>query len=235
MIEAEWWDYDDAGEMADAVASDIAFIIESALDARGDALVAFPGGTTPTPIFAKLAAAKLNWKRVTIVPTDDRMVAPTDPLSNIGVIAKTFLPKGARVIPLIGDAKADYRKAGLDADERLLALHWPPDLVWLGVGADGHTASIFAGPDLEAALNAPPKQRALGVMPDPLPKEAPVARVTLSSSAILGARSLVIAISGKAKRDLLETALDDGAASKLPIGRLLAQAEQAVDIHWSAK
>ena len=234
MIEAEWWDYDDADEMADAVASDIGFIIESALDARGDALVAFPGGQTPAPIFARLADAKLNWKRVTIVPTDDRMVAPTDPLSNVGMIAKTFLPKGARVIPLIGDAKIDYRKAGFAADERLGSFHWPPDLVWLGMGEDGHTASIFAGPDLEAALGAPDKQRALGVMPDPLPKDAPVARVTLSSSAILGARSLVIAISGKKKRALLEQALEDGAASKLPIGRLLANAEQAVDIHWSA-
>jgi len=234
MIEAEWWDYDDAEEMAAAVASDIAFIIESALDARGDALVAFPGGKTPAPIFAKLAEAKLNWKRVTILPTDDRLVPPTDPRSNIAAIAKTFLPKGARVIPLVGDAKAEYRQAGLDADVRLGSLHWPPDLVWLGVGADGHTASIFAGPDLEAALSAPEKQRALGVKPDPMPKDAPVARVTLSGSAILGARSLVIAISGQAKRDMLEAALEDGAKSKTPIGRLLAIAEQAVDIHWSA-
>src|SRR4029453_17824363 len=65
MIEAEWWDYDSVDEMADAVAGDIGFIIESALDARGEALIALPGGKTPLPIFAKLASAKLNWKKVT--------------------------------------------------------------------------------------------------------------------------------------------------------------------------
>lgn len=234
MIEAEWWDYDDAEEMADAVASDIAFIIESALDARGDALVAFPGGSTPGPIFARLAEAKLNWKRVTIIPTDDRMVAPTDPLSNVGQIARTFLPKGARVIPLIGDPKVDYRQAGLDADVRLGAMRWPLDLVWLGIGIDGHTASIFPGPDLEAALNAPEKQRALGVRPDPLPKDAPVARVTLSASAIVSARSLTMALRGADKRKVLDAAIEAGPKSTTPIGRLLAVAEQAVDIHWSA-
>ena len=82
MIEAEWWDYDDADEMADAVASDVEFIIDSALDARGEAIVAFPGGKTPGPVFERLAAAKLNWKRVTIIPTDDRLVAPASPLTS---------------------------------------------------------------------------------------------------------------------------------------------------------
>ena len=100
------------------------------------------------------------------------------------------------------------------------------------MGEDGHTASIFAGPDLEDALNAPTTRRAVGVMPDPLPPEAPVARVTLTRSAILSARTIVIAISGQAKRDLLEQAIEDGPSSTLPIGRLLAEAEQPIDIHW---
>lgn len=232
---AEWWEYDDADEMAAAVASDIAFIIESALDARGDALIALPGGKTPAPILALLAEAKLNWKRVTIIPTDERLVAPTDPLSNVGAIAKLFLPRGARVIPLATGAAADYKMAGHDADVRLADMRWPPDLVWLGMGTDGHTASIFAGPDLDAALGAPPKCRAIGVQPDPMPAEAPLARITLTRAAILSARTLMVVISGKEKRKLLEAALKDGAKSKLPIGRVLADADQAIDIHWSAK
>ena len=64
MIEAEWWEYDSADEMADAVAGDIGFIVESAIDARNEALLALPGGTTPLPIFARLAEAKLPWKRL---------------------------------------------------------------------------------------------------------------------------------------------------------------------------
>lgn len=234
MIEAEWWEYDDIDELADAVAGDIAFIIESALDARGQALIALPGGKTPEPIFPKLAKAKLNWKHVTIIPTDDRLVPITDPLSNAAMIAKAFLPRGARVMPITSEAAADYRMAGKAADARLQELHWPIDLVWLGVGADGHTASIFPGPDLDEALNGPKARRALGVMPDPLPAEAPVARVTLSRAAIVSARAITMVLTGQAKRDVLERAIKDGASSTTPIGRVLADAEQAIDIHWSA-
>lgn len=234
MIEAEWWDYEDPAELADAVAGDVGFIIESALDARGQCLLALPGGQTPLPIYEKLAKAKVDWKRVTIIPTDERIVAMTDPLSNAAALAKIFLPKGARVVPVISEKAPDYRSAGMAADARLQDFPWPPDLVWLGVGADGHTASIFAGPDLDDALNAPKARRAVGVMPDPLPAEAPVARVTLTKAAILSARTVMLVLTGKDKKKLLERALKEGAGSSLPVGRVLADAEQAIDIHWSA-
>jgi 6-phosphogluconolactonase len=234
VIEAEWWDYDDLDELADAVAGDVGFIIESALDARGQALIALPGGNTPVPIYEKLAKAKIDWKRVTIIPTDDRLVAMTDPLSNAAMIAKAFLPRGARVLPITTEKAADHRMAGKAADARLQELHWPPDLVWLGVGADGHTASIFNGPDLDEALNGPKARRAVGVLPDPMPADAPVARVTLTKASIVAARTLMLVVTGREKRKLLERALKDGALSSAPIGRVLADAEQAVDIHWCA-
>ncbi|HYI43218.1 MAG TPA: 6-phosphogluconolactonase [Sphingomicrobium sp.] len=231
MIEAEWWEYDSPDEMAEAVAGDIGFIIDSALDARAAALVALPGGETPQPIYPKLASAKLKWKQVTVIPTDDRLVPVESELSNVRAIAKTFLPLGARVLP-IATVMDDYRQAGNAADARLQDLPWPPDLVWLGMGKDGHTASIFAGPDMQDALDAPKARRAVGVMPDPLPPEAPVARVTLTRASILSARTVLITIRGQEKRELLEGAIADGQSSKLPIGRVLAEAEQPIDIHW---
>jgi 6-phosphogluconolactonase len=231
MIEAEWWEYDSAEEMASAVAGDIGFIVESAVEARNAALLAFPGGSTPRPIYAELAAARLPWKRVTIIPGDERLVPLDSPLSNVRGIAQAFLPTGARVIPITGDI-ADHKLAGNSADARLQDLHWPPDLVWLGMGKDGHTASIFPGPDLEDALNAPKARRAVGVLPDPLPPEAPVARVTLTRSSILAAKTLLITITGYEKRRVLEQAIEDGHSSKLPIGKVLAEAEQPIDIHW---
>jgi 6-phosphogluconolactonase len=231
MVEAEWWEYDSIGELADAVAGDVAFIVESAVDARGASLIAVPAGTTGPAIFPKLAGQKLPWKRVTIIPTDDRLVPMDDERSNVRSIAKPFLPVGARVIPVAAEIE-DYRLAGNSADARLQDLPWPPDLVWLGMGRDGHTASIFPGPDLQDALEAPKARRAVGVMPDPLPAEAPVPRVTLTRASILSARTLLITITGEDKRAVLEQAIADGQSSRSPIGRVLAEAEQPIDIHW---
>jgi len=234
MTEIEWWDYDDADEMADAVAGDIGFIIDSAIDARGGAVIALAGGKTPLPIYQRLAAAKIDWKRVTIVPTDDRLVAMGDALSNVTAIGKIFIPRGARVVPITSEAATDYKAAGRAADARLQDVHWPLDLCLLGVGADGHTASIFPGADFDEAVNGPKDRRATGVMPDPLPPEAPVARVTLTRAAIVSARALIIAVSGDAKRQVIERAIKDGPMSPYPIGRVLADVELPVDIHWSA-
>src|SRR6478609_2705029 len=206
MIEAEWWEYDSLDELADAIAGDIGFIIDSAVDARGASLIAVPGGATGPAVFAKLAAQRLPWKKVTIIPTDDRLVPMDDERSNVRGIAKAFLPLGARVIPIAAEI-ADYRLAGNSADARLQDLPWPPDLVWLGMGEDGHTASIFAGPDLQSALDAPKARRAIGVMPDPLPDDAPVPRVTLTRAAILSARTVLITVTGAEKRELLEQAI----------------------------
>lgn len=231
--EIEWWDYENSAEMGEALAGDIQFIIESAIDARGAAVIALAGGRTPAPIYAKLSKAKLDWKRVTIIPTDDRIVPMGDPMSNVTGLAKVFLPLGARVIPVVSEKADDYKAAGRAADARLQDFHWPLDLCLLGMGADGHTASIFPGPDLTEALTGPKERRALGVMPDPLPPEAPVARVSLSLAAIVSARALMIAITGQEKRHVLERAISEGAGSTLPIGRVLAETELPVDIHWS--
>jgi 6-phosphogluconolactonase len=232
MIEAEWWEYEALDELAAEVAGDVAFIIGSAVEARDASLIAVPGGSTGPKVYRALAEQKLPWKKVTVIPTDDRLVPVDSELSNVRELARTFLPLGARCVPLTSESAEDYRLAGNAADARLQDLGWPPDLVWLGMGTDGHVASIFAGPDLQAALDAPKARRAIGVLPDPLPAEAAVPRVTLTRAAILSARTILITITGQKKRALLEGAIADGHSSKLPIGRVLAEAEQPIDIHW---
>jgi 6-phosphogluconolactonase len=231
--EIEWWEYDDVAEMAEAVAGDIGFVIESAIDARGACVIALAGGKTPLPIYEQLAKAKIDWKRVTIVPGDERIVPLGDPLSNVTAIGKVFIPKGARVIPLVSASAPDYKAAGRAADALLQDLHWPLDLCLLGVGTDGHAASIFPGPDYDEALNGPRERRALGVMPDPLPKDAPVPRVTLSRQAIVTAKALTIAVTGDTKRTVIEDAIKQGASSAYPIGRILADVDMPIDIHWA--
>ena len=102
--EIEWWDFDAAEDLIDAVVGDVSFIIESALDARGQALVAFPGGSTPKPILEKLAQANIRWKNVTIIPTDDRLVPVDNPLSNFAINSKIFISKGPRVLPIASES-----------------------------------------------------------------------------------------------------------------------------------
>ena len=229
MIEAEWWDYESLDELADAVAGDIGFIIDSAVDARGSSLVAIPGRSA-SGIYPKVAAQSLPWKKVTVIPTDDRLVPVDSPESSVRGIAQTFLPLGARVVPLSGGKAEDHRLAGSAADARLQDLPWPPDLVWLAVGQDGHAAGIAPGADLQAALEAPKARRAIGVMPD----GETVASLSLTRAAILAARTILISVTGQPARDALEGAIADGQSSKLPIGRVLAEVEQPIDIHWCA-
>ena len=232
MIEAEWHDYHSRDAFAAAVAERVGEVIADSCDARGEAFIAVPGGKSPIPTFERLGDSSIDWNRVTIVPTDDRLVSATSPLSNFALIARHFLPKGAQIVPMVSDEATDYSNAGVLANARLSDLRWPPDLVWLGVGADGHTASIFPGPDLEDALDGPPARRALGLMPDPLPPEAPVARVTLSGPAILSARSILLTLSGPEKRAVLQRALEQGSRSHTPVGRVLADARTPIDIRW---
>ena len=229
MIEAEWWDYDSPEELAAAVAGDAAFIVESALEARGAALIAIPATATAREIFPALASAKLQWSKVMVIPTDDAIVGVDNEASGARAIAQAFLPAGARVVP-IATALDDYRLAGNSADARLQDLPWPPDLVWLSVGDNGEAAGISAGPDLQDALEAPKARRAVGVKPD----GGAEPRVTLTRASILAAKTVLITLRGQANREMLEGAIADGQSSKLPIGRVLAEYDQPIDIHWCA-
>lgn len=234
MDEIEWWEFDTPAELAEQVAGDIGFIVESAIEAHGNARIAVPGGRTPDVIYKALLGNKaIDWSKVTLIPTDDRLVPLTDPRSNYGKLAGYFGAKGATVVPLVDEgALGDYRDAGRMADERLAQLQWPLDLVCLGMGADGHTASIFPGPDLDRAVAGPKERRAVGVRPDPLPADAPVERVTLTAAALASARAVMIVIMGDEKRRMLEQALKEGPLSSVPIGRLAAEIDAAVDIFW---
>jgi len=212
--------------MADAVAGDVGFIIDSALDARGSALIALPADEAALAIFPKLADSDRQWRQVMIIPTDDRIVAVDNERSKARALAKAFLPKGARVVPIVTPLD-DYRLAGNSADARLQDLPWPPDLVWLGVGEDGRAAGIAAGPDLQDALEAPKARRAVGIM-----AESGEPEVTLTRASILAARTILLTLRGEEKKDMVEQAIADGHSSRLPIGRVLAEAEQPIDIHW---
>ena len=171
----------------------------------GEVAIAVPGGATPFPILANLAAMELDWRRVAVWPGDDRLVPEDHPASNLGKIRALVEGRGARVIALTEDAT-------------------PPRfaLVWLGMGADGHIASLF--PNIDPRVDDPLRVRRL--TPDPLPPEAPFDRVTLTIPALLDSEELAFVIRGEAKRALFEQAMAGG--NDLPVARLLGAARQPV-------
>jgi 6-phosphogluconolactonase len=217
-----WTPHDSSAALCRSVVQVVADCISASVAVRGQAVIALPGGKTPRPMFEALAALPLPWTQVTVIPGDDRLVPLSDTLSNTAVLQRLFTPAGARVLPLT-QITMDRYAAGDDAERLLHTLPWPLDLVWLGLGGDGHTASIFPGPDYVAALDADAARRATGVRPDPLPPEAPVDRVTLTGSAIAAARQVLLVCEGASKREVLQRALRDDTDAALPIAALLRQ------------
>lgn len=232
-VHLSWSSYDTRDALTAGVVAAVRECIEDAVAAQGRATIALSGGKTPVPILERLVALPLPWSAVTIVPSDDRIVPISDALSNAGMLVRVFGRSGARVVPLVGEV-AERQEAGRRADAVLHRLEWPLDLVWLGMGADGHTASIFAGADLEHALMPPPGVRAVGVRPDPLPPEAPVDRVTLTATAIAEARRCIVVLEGAKKREVLERAASEGVHSAYVIGRVLGGMSSPPAVHWVA-
>lgn len=226
MTEIEWWEFDDREELISAVAGDVQFIIESALDARGSSLLALPVDDAAMPVLAALAEKDIKWKYVTIVPTDDLLVPVDDERSHVRKLAELFLTKGARVLP-IATENPDYKLAGSAANARLQDLPWPPDLIWLGMGPMGETAGIFEGPDKDDALTDDKDVRAVGLIPE----DGSTPRVTLTKSAICQARTVIALLGSSDMQMNLEQAIADEKDSPTAIGQIFANLTVPVDIY----
>ncbi|MBU7579032.1 MAG: 6-phosphogluconolactonase [Porphyrobacter sp.] len=169
--------------------------------------IAVPGGSTPFPIIEQLMARHtgfdpdFDFSRLFVYPTDDRIVPETHEASNTGKIRALFEPKGAGIRPL----------ADLETVPEL-------DLVWLGMGDDGHIASLF--PNTDPQVDDPQAVRVL--TPDPLPPHAPFDRITLTLPSLLNTRELLFVIRGDDKRAVFNAAMRG--EHDLPIARLLGAA-----------
>ena len=180
--------------------------LAGALANSGDEIaITVPGGTTPFPILADLSRRSLDWRRIAVWPGDDRMVPESHPASNAGRIRALLAPAGARIVPLNETAR-------------------PPHfaLTWLGMGEDGHIASLFPNSDPRADDPLPLRR----LTPDPLPPEAPFERLSLTIPALLDSDVLLFVIRGAAKLALFEAAA--AGANDLPVARLLRAATQPV-------
>ena len=168
--------------------------------------ITIPGGSTPFPILAQLADEPgIDWARVTVWPGDDRIVPEDNPASNVGRIRTALEPLGATVVALSEAAR-------------------PPHfaLAWLGMGGDGHIASLFPNTDPQADDPLPVRR----LLPDPLPPEAPFARLSLTIPALLNCDAVIFVIRGADKIALFDAALRRD--HDLPVARLLEAAHQPV-------
>ncbi|MBS0254662.1 MAG: 6-phosphogluconolactonase [Proteobacteria bacterium] len=160
--------------------------------------ITVPGGTTPFPILAELVRADLPFARIEVWPGDDRIVPEDHPASNVGRIRALLEPAGARVVALSEAAS-------------------PPHftLAWLGMGTDGHIASLF--PSADPRADDPLAVRR--IVPDPLPPEAPFARLSLTLPVLAASAALLFVIRGAEKAALFDAAITG--ANDLPVARLL--------------
>lgn len=193
----------DTGTIADWLEARIASVLRAH---DGEIAIAVPGGSTPFPIMEQLVQRDLDWSRLAVWPGDDRIVPEDHEASNTGKIRAIFEPAGAKVCALTEEA---------------LPPHFA--LAWLGMGGDGHIASLF--PNTDPQIDDLQLVRRL--TPDPLPAHAPFDRITLTIPALLNSDGLLFTLGGAAdKRDVFESAAAN--ANDLPISRLLGAATQPV-------
>jgi 6-phosphogluconolactonase len=180
------------------------------------------GGRSPGPVYDRLAAAAdVDWTRVVVTLSDERCVAPDDPDSNARQVRERLLVRAA--------AKAHLLPLWPEPEAAALQALVPFDAVMLGMGEDGHIASLIPGdPGLAAAMD-PASPRMTVPVPAGLGKP-PVARVSLTLAALLNARAVFLLVAGDAKREVLARA---EAGDDLPVRALIAQTRVPVRILWS--
>jgi len=221
----------DPAAQALALATAVAGELAAALAARGAASLVVSGGRTPALMFARLATQPLDWSRVQITLADERWVGFDHPASNERLVRMDLLRGAAAAARLIG-MKNDAVSPGAGAAAAwatIGAMPQPFDVVLLGMGDDGHTASLFPGSaELAAGLDRQAPPGCLGVRP----VAAPFPRLTLNLSALLNARRICVQISGAGKWQVYERACLAGAESEMPIRAILRQRQVPVEVFW---
>jgi len=226
----------DAAQLAVRAAADVAAALDDALAARDLALLAVSGGRSPLGLYRALRAQDRGWPKVTVVQVDERCVPPDHPDSNAALVADHLLRDAAAAarwvpffdtLPEAPDRPDAAERLAAAACARLAPLAWPIDVAVLGMGEDGHTASLFAGGDgLANAL------RADGPVAWVRPVRAPHARLTLTLPTLLAARRLVLLVTGPAKQRVFEAARQ-ALRDDLPVSYLLHQSAHPVHVWLS--
>ena len=228
--------YPDMAALARALADDVAARLADAVMARGNATLIVPGGASPGPLFDALCDADLPWADITISLSDERWVHVGDAGSNERLVRERLLEGRARKARFVSwrgaeermDAAAERMDAATEHLNAAFAPLVPLDVCVLGLGLDGHVASLVPGAEgFEAAMHGDAT-----VLPIHAPGAAgAAARLTLTFSAIAASRLVVLLFSGDAKRAVFERAMEGIGAA--PIVGLLRDAKSPIWVRWS--
>jgi 6-phosphogluconolactonase len=222
----------DVEALSRALASQIAAGLKAAIGARGLASLVVSGGKSPIRLFELLRTEALDWSSVCVALADERWVDPSDPASNEKLVRGVLLQEAATAARFLGlkNAAPTPDMGAVSAWETFARVPRPFDAVVLGMGDDGHTASLFPGsPNLPSALNTAAVAGCVG-MRSPV---APHPRLSLNLSALLDSRRIVVLITGDQKWRTYLAASAPGPVQDMPVRALLRQTRTPVDVMWS--
>lgn len=223
----------DSLALAHALSGEIKVDLDEAIGARGSASLVVSGGRTPVRLFEQLREESLDWSKVWVTLADERWVETHTAQSNERLVRETLLTGRAAAAHFVGlKNPAATPEAGADwASRALKRVPRPFDVVVLGMGEDGHTASLFPG-SMALARALDPSAAAACVAVNAL--AAPHARVSLNVAALLDARRIILHVEGEAKWQVYQRAKAPGAQAELPVRAILHQREVPVDVYWAA-
>lgn len=232
MIEIET--FGDSGSWADACAARLAETLSQAVASAGQALFAGAGGSTPSPIYRRLAQTDLDWSRIAVTLVDERYVGEESDQSNARLMRQTLLTDqaaSATFIPLYRPA-VTVDRAAAEAGKALRSRADRIDAALLGMGEDGHICSMFPNsPKLKTLLMPNLKHAVLGV-PHGRDGMAPsLERLSINLPWLIGAGRVVLALKGKTKREVFECEAGGDPAIQ-PIAALIAH-KVPLEVLWT--
>lgn len=224
--------FPDSLALAHALSGEVKVDLEEAIAARGVASLVVSGGRTPARLFEHVRAEKLDWSKVWVTLADERWVETTSADSNERLVREALLSGPAAAAHFVGlKNPAPTPEAGADwATRALTRVPHPYDVVLLGMGEDGHTASLFPG-SMALARGLDPAAAPACIAVNAL--AAPHARISQNLAALLDSRRVVLHIEGDAKWQVYQRARMPGAAAELPVRAILHQKEVPVDVYWA--
>ena len=220
------------------LAQDIAQRLSSAIQARGFAVLSVSGGKSPVALFEALRVIDIDWSRVRVTLVDERCVPRIHPDSN-ALLVQTHLLQDlaaqAHLVFMVASAAEPLSPPSVQAKVAAIALSaaGTADVLVLGMGADGHTASLFPeAPNLADALDLRNTQHCVAIELANPPANAPYARITQTLAQIMSARHIVLPLTGTDKLNTLQQAWQQ-ATPALPISFVLQQTQTPVSL-WLA-